>query len=35
MCDRILRRPTSNLGINKIHIIDLCRIALGEKNWPA
>jgi hypothetical protein len=35
MCDRILRRPTSNLGINKIHIIDLCRIALGEKHWPA
>jgi len=35
MCDRILRRPTSKLGLNKIHIIDLCRIALGEKSWPA
>ena len=34
MCDRILRRPTDKLGLHKIHIIDLCRIALGEKRWP-
>ena len=34
LCDRILKRPTFNLGLNKIHIIDLCRIALGEKSWP-
>jgi Fe-S oxidoreductase len=34
MCDRILRRPTKELGLQKIHIIDLCEIALGEKRWP-
>lgn len=35
MCDRVLRRPTSQRGFNKIFITDLCRIALGEKPWPA
>jgi len=34
VCDRVLRRPTSQLGLTEIHIIDLCRIALGEKLWP-
>ncbi len=34
MCDRILRRPTSQRGFNKIFITDLCRMALGEKPWP-
>ena len=33
MCDRILRRPTSQRGFNKIYITDLCRMALGEKPW--
>ena len=35
VCDRVLRRPTSQLGLTKIYITDLCRIALGEKQWPA
>lgn len=35
VCDRVLRRPTSQLGLPKIFIADLCRIALGEKSWPA
>ena len=35
MCDRLLRRPTSQLGLTKIYVTDLCRIALGEKPWPA
>jgi hypothetical protein len=30
----VLRRPTSKLGLPKIFITDLCRIALGEKPWP-
>jgi hypothetical protein len=30
VCDRILRRPTSEHGLNKIFIIDLCRMAIGE-----
>ena len=34
ICDRVLRRPTSQLGLPKIFITDLCRIALGEKSWP-
>jgi len=34
MCDRILRRPTSQRGLKKIYITDLCRMALGEKSWP-
>jgi len=34
MCDRVLRRPTSQLGLQKIYITDLCRIALGEEPWP-
>ena len=32
--DAVLRRPTSRLGLPKIFITDLCRIALGEKSWP-
>ena len=35
LCDRVLRRPTGQLGLAKIYITDLCRIALGEKEWPA
>ena len=35
MCDRLLRRPTGQLGLAEIFITDLCRIALGEKPWPA
>ena len=34
ICDAVLRRPTSQLGLPKIFITDLCRIALGEKSWP-
>jgi len=34
MCDHILRRPTSKMGLPKIFITDLCRIALGEISWP-
>ena len=34
ICDRVLRRPTSQFGLPKIFITDLCRIALGEKPWP-
>jgi len=35
MCDRVLRRPTSERGLRKIYISDLCRMALGEKAFPA
>jgi hypothetical protein len=35
MCDRVLRRPTTERGMRKIYITDLCRIALGEKAFPA
>ena len=35
VCDAVMRRPTSQLGIPKIFITDLCRIALGEIGWPA
>lgn len=31
MCDRILRKPTSEFGLKKIFITDLCSMALGEK----
>lgn len=31
MCDRVLRRPTSEYGLNKIFITNLCRMALGEQ----
>jgi Fe-S oxidoreductase len=34
VCDRVLRRPTGRLGLTKIYITDLCRIALGETPWP-
>jgi Fe-S oxidoreductase len=34
MCDLMLRRPTSQHGLPKIFVTDLCRIALGEKSWP-
>lgn len=34
LCDRVLTRPTSRLGLTKMHITELCRIALGEKPWP-
>jgi Fe-S oxidoreductase len=34
ICDKVLRRPTSQVGLPKIFITDLCRIALGEKSWP-
>ena len=33
ICDAVLRRPTSQLGLPKIFITDLCRIAIGEKSW--
>ncbi len=35
VCDRVLRRPSSQFSLPKIFITDLCRIALGEKPWPA
>jgi len=31
VCDSVLRRPSSQFGLPKIFITDLCRIALGEK----
>lgn len=34
ICDAVMRRPTSRLGLAKIFITDLCRIALGEISWP-
>lgn len=34
VCDKVLQRPTSQHGLRKIFITDLCRIALGEKAWP-
>jgi len=34
VCDRVMRRPTGQLGLAKVYITDLCRIALGEKEWP-
>jgi Fe-S oxidoreductase len=35
LCDRVLKRPASQHGLPNMHIIELCRIALGEKPWPA
>ena len=34
ICDAVMRRPTSRLGLPKIFITDLCRMALGEKPFP-
>jgi Fe-S oxidoreductase len=34
VCDRVMRRPTGRLGLTKIYITDLCRIALNEIPWP-
>jgi Fe-S oxidoreductase len=34
ICDKVLRRPTAQVGLPKIFITDLCRIALGETSWP-
>jgi Fe-S oxidoreductase len=34
ICDGVLRRPSSQFGLPKIFITDLCRIALGERPWP-
>ncbi|MBN1662379.1 MAG: (Fe-S)-binding protein [Deltaproteobacteria bacterium] len=34
ICDAVMRRPTSRLGLPKLFITDLCRIALGEMAWP-
>jgi len=34
MCDRVLRRPTQALNFPKIYVTDLCRMALGEKEFP-
>jgi ferredoxin len=34
MCDRVLRKPTAEKGLKKIYITDLCRMALGEKEYP-
>ena len=35
MCDRLLRRPTTERGLRKVFITDLVRMALGEKALPA
>lgn len=35
ICNLVMNRPTSQLGLKKIYITDLCRMALGEKIWPA
>ncbi|MFA5400137.1 MAG: (Fe-S)-binding protein [Dehalococcoidia bacterium] len=35
MCDRVLRRPTTERGLRKVFITDLVRMALGEKAFPA
>ena len=34
ICDAVMRRPTSRLGLPKIFITDLCRMALGEIPFP-
>ena len=34
-CHRTLSGPASSLGLSTIFITDLCRSALGEKQWPA
>ena len=33
MCDRVLRRPAQARNFQKIYITDLCRIAIGEKEF--
>jgi len=35
LCDRVLRKPTTERAFGKIYITDLVRMALGEKTWPA
>jgi Fe-S oxidoreductase len=35
VCYGVLRRPSSQFNLPNIFITDLCRIALGEKPWPA
>jgi len=34
VCDAVMRRPTSHLGLPKIFVTDLCRMAIGEIPWP-
>jgi Fe-S oxidoreductase len=34
ICDKVMRRPTSQIGLPKIFVTDLCRMALGEISWP-
>ena len=34
LCQRVLTRPSLQFNLPNIFIIDLCRIALGEKPWP-
>ncbi|MCG6534545.1 MAG: (Fe-S)-binding protein, partial [Syntrophales bacterium LBB04] len=33
MCDRVLRKPSAEKSVKKIYITDLCRMALGEKDF--
>jgi Fe-S oxidoreductase len=35
ICDAVMRRSTAKMGLPKIFITDLCRMALGEIPWPA
>jgi Fe-S oxidoreductase len=35
ICYGVFRRPSSHFKLPSIFITDLCRIALGEKLWPA
>lgn len=35
VCDHVMRGPTERFGLKQIYITDLCRMALGEKSWPA
>jgi Fe-S oxidoreductase len=34
ICDAVMKRPTSQLGLSKIFVTDLCRMALSEISWP-
>ena len=34
-CYQTLHEPTAEAGLTSIFITDLCRIAMGEKQWPA
>lgn len=34
VCNRVMNRPTGQLGLKKVYITDLCRMALGEMTWP-